>query len=148
MHLLGGDDCDALCDRPLEHVALNRRANTDLDHPARIDEAFVDGVIEHRTMRKGLAEIIRPRIDMSVEMNERERTVSLRASARNKGERDAVLPAERYEVVDACGLILDQLQARSNIAERDTKIPDIREHELGGSIHAVGWSPSTSIRLA
>ena len=74
MDLLGGDNGDAVRDRPVEHVALNRRADPDLDHAAGIDKAFLDGVIEYRAMREGLTEIVRPGINMGVEMNERERT--------------------------------------------------------------------------
>jgi hypothetical protein len=50
MNVLGGDDGDAVTDRPIENVALNRRPDPNLDRPAGLDEAFLDGVIEYRTM--------------------------------------------------------------------------------------------------
>ena len=80
-------------------------------------------------MRIGLTEIFRPGIDVGIEMNERERAFSPRQRAQ-QGKRDAVLSAERDEVLDGCGLLLDHLQARRNIAERDAKIADIRQHQF------------------
>jgi len=41
-----------------------------------------------------------------------------------------VLSSKRHEVVDGGGLLLDDLQARRNITERDTKIADIRQHQF------------------
>src|ERR1019366_4241022 len=101
----------------------------DLDHSAGIDEVFLDGMIEYRTMRIGLTEIIRPGIDMGVEMNERERALAPRQRPQ-QGERDAVLSTKRHEVVDGSGLLLDGLQTRWNITERDTEIADIRQHQF------------------
>ena len=90
---------------------------------------FLDGVIEYRTMCIGLTKIVRPGIDMGVEMNERERALAPRQRPQ-QGERDAVLSSKRHQVVDGGGLLLDDLQARRNITERDTKIADIRQHQF------------------
>ena len=97
MRLLRGDDRDALCKRPVVDVALHRRANADLDHAARIDDAFVDRMIEHRAMRIGLAEIIGPCIDVGVEMDQRQRAASFRAGAQER-QRDSMVAAKRYEM--------------------------------------------------
>src|SRR6202022_1181233 len=86
-------------------------------------------VIKYRTKSIGLTEIVRPGIDVGVEMNERQRALAPRQRTQ-QGERDAVLSPERHEVVDGGGLLLDGLEARRNIAERDTKIADIRQHQF------------------
>ncbi len=39
-------------------------------------------------------------------------------------------PPSAHEVVDGGGLPFDSLEARGNIAERDTKIADIRQHQF------------------
>jgi len=49
-------------------------------------------VIEHRAMGVGLTEIVRPGVDMSVEMDERQRPLAARQRPQ-QGQRDAVLAA-------------------------------------------------------
>src|SRR5262249_3717645 len=75
MYLLRRDDGDALGERPMVHGASERRANADLHHLPRLHQAFLDGVIEDRAMRLCLPEIIRPGVDMRVEVNERDRSI-------------------------------------------------------------------------
>jgi hypothetical protein len=90
---------------------------------------LLDGVIEHRTMRIGLTKIVRPGIDMGIEMNERERALAP-CQRPQQGQRDTVLSSKRHEVVDGGSLLFDDLQARRNITERDTKIADIRQQQF------------------
>ncbi len=73
VHLLGGEDGNALVDRPIPDIALDRGADADLDHPARIDQPLGDGVVEDRAMTIDLAEIVIPGVGVRVEMNEAER---------------------------------------------------------------------------
>src|SRR3546814_15348442 len=68
--LLGRDDGHTLPQGPVEHVILHRRADTDLDHPACIDQALADGVVEAGPMAVSQAEAVWPGIHMGVEMHE------------------------------------------------------------------------------
>ncbi len=69
---------------PIVNLPRHRRADPDLDHAVRIDQAFLDGVIEHRTVAVGLAEIVGPGVDVRIEVNECGRAAPL-FSARNSG---------------------------------------------------------------
>ena len=73
MHILRGQDRHPLAEGPVPHLALHRRADADLYHAGWIDDSFVDGMKEHRAMSEQLAEIIRPGIDMRVEMHQPQR---------------------------------------------------------------------------
>jgi hypothetical protein len=60
----------------------------------------------------------------------RERGAPAPRQRTQQSERNAVLSAERHEVIDAGGLLLDGLEARGNIAQRNMKIADVRQHHL------------------
>jgi hypothetical protein len=60
-------------DGPVPHIALHGRTDADLDHPLRINQTFLDCVVEDGTMGIGLTEIIGSGVDMSIEMNQRDR---------------------------------------------------------------------------
>ena len=120
VHVLRGDDGDALRQRPVVDRALDRGADADLHHTPRLDQSFVDGVIEHRAVRIDLAEIVGPGVNVGVEMNECARAAPLRERAQER-QRDAVLAAERDEVRDRARLSFDQREACGDIAECDAK---------------------------
>src|SRR5262249_32954512 len=67
MHLLRGDDRDAFADRPVEDVAMQRRADADLNHPTGIDEPLFNRMEEWRAMPPSETKAFRPSIDMPVE---------------------------------------------------------------------------------
>ena len=70
----------------------------------RVDQVLVDRVIEWRTMCVGLAEIVRPRIDMGIEMHQPDGTsLALRQRAQQR-QRYAMLAAQGNQVADAAGL--------------------------------------------
>ena len=94
MHFVRRDDRNSLTARPFEHLAFDRRANSNLNHAAWINEAFLDGVIEHRAMRVGLAEILRPRIHVCIKMNQRQRADPAGECAQ-QGQCHAVVPTQR-----------------------------------------------------
>src|SRR6202007_146178 len=73
MHFLRGDDGNALLDGPVEHLVLDRRSDADLDNAAGVDETLLDRVIDHGSVRVGLAEAVGPSIDVRIEMHERKR---------------------------------------------------------------------------
>ena len=85
-------------------------------------------MIEDRAVRLRLPEIVRPGVDMRVEVNERDRAVPLRECAQQR-QRDAVIAAERDEMRDTGRLLLDQRQALGDIAERNGEIANIGERQ-------------------
>ena len=82
------------------HLAFDRRADADLHHSPRLDQPLLNCVIEHRTMGVDLPEILRPGIDMGIEMDQRRRAVPLRQRAKER-QRNAVIAAQRDEVLDS-----------------------------------------------
>src|SRR5215467_11221189 len=99
MRLLRRDDGHAARHRPIMDIARHRRANSHLDHAMRLNEPFLDRVIEYRTMPKLLPETVGPCIDMSVKMKERRRAVPVRKRAQER-QGNAVVAAERNQVLD------------------------------------------------
>ncbi len=87
----------------------HRRADADLDHAARFDQAFLDGVKEHRAVGERLTEIVGPGVDMGIEMHERRADPRFFASARNSANVTAMFAAQRRQG-DAIArrLLLDQ----------------------------------------
>ncbi len=134
MHVLRAHHRDAARQCPVVHRALHRRSQADLDHSPRLDQPFLDGVIEHRAVRIGLTEIVGPGVHVRIEVDERRRSLCRapffqRAQQR---QRDAVLAAERHQVPDRTRLFLDAREARRDVAQRDRKIADIRDRQGRG----------------
>ena len=73
---------------------------------------------------------------MSVEMNHCRRAAPLRKRAK-KRQRDAVVAAERNQMLDPAGLLLDRRQTFSDVAERDREVADIRKTRRSLSIDPV-----------
>ena len=78
MSLLRSDDRHTLADGPLEDVAVQRRANADLDHMMRVDQAFFDRVIERRAVTPGETKAFGPGVDMPVEMEQPQWAIAAR----------------------------------------------------------------------
>ncbi len=83
----------------------------------------------------GLPEILRPGVHMGVEVDERARAAAFGQRPQQR-QRDAVIAAERDQVRDRTGLLLDPRQAAEEIAERDGEIADVG-HRQGGGIDPV-----------
>ena len=118
-------------ERPIMDLARHRRADSNLDHAARLDEPFLDGVVEHRAMPKRLPETVGPGIDVSIEMEERRRAVPVGQCAQQR-QGNAVVAAERNEVLDLVRLSLDQRHAGRNVAESGGEIADVGDFNRGG----------------
>jgi len=73
-----------------------------------------------------LAETLRPRIQMRIEMHECQ-LADLRMQRAQQGEGDAVLATECDEMFQPFRLLFDESEAFGNIAERDRKIADVGE---------------------
>src|SRR6478735_5930349 len=106
MHGLGEQDRDAFLARPSVHVFVHRRADADLHRAARIDQLLLDRVIKRRAVAKALAETIRPRVDMRVEMDERQGP-GARGEGAEQCQRYRVIAAERYEMAERLCLGFD-----------------------------------------
>ena len=139
VHVLRGDDRDALADRPVVDVRLHRRADADLHHAARIDQPLLDRVIEHRAVRIALPEIVRPGVDMGVEVHQRQRAAARCASARSSGSVIAVVAAQRDQMRERGRLLLDQREAlRGYRRAQCAKSPMSARGSAAGSIHNAG----------
>ena len=128
VNLGGGDDGDAAPGRPVVDLAPHRRADADLDHPARLDQPFFDGVVEHRTVAVALSERVGPGIDMGIEVDERCRPVAPAQRAQQR-QGDAVVAAQRDQVREPGGGFLDQRQAGRNVPQREAEIADVGERQ-------------------
>src|SRR3546814_8065170 len=88
-------------DLPVEHVILHRRADADLDHPACIDQALADGVVEAGPMAVSQAEAVWPGIHMGVEMHEADRpALPFRPRAQQR-QGDGLVATQCDEVAEA-----------------------------------------------
>jgi hypothetical protein len=130
VHILRGQHGDAAANRPVPYVTLHRRANADLDHAARVDQSFLDRVIEHRTMSMVLAEIGGPGVHVCVEMHQGETVAHAASQGAQQRQRDAMLAAQRQQVAEARCLLLDQVQARGDVAQCELEIANIGEVQL------------------
>ena len=124
MYVLRGDHLDALRKRPIVHFALQRRADADLNHSSRFDQAFQDRVIKDRAVGISLPEIPRPCVDVRIEVDQRRRALSFRQRSQ-QGQGHAVIAAQRDEVCDLTGLLLDALQAAGDVSQRDDEVADV-----------------------
>ena len=108
----GDDACTACADRtvtplrnrPCHHVLLDRGPDTDLNHPLRINQSFIDRMVEWRTVRIGLAEIVRPRIHMRIEMHQPDRMPQPFRQRAQQRQRNPMLPTQRDQMPDRLGL--------------------------------------------
>ena len=124
----GGEDGDAALDRPVVNLAPHGRADADLDHPARLEQPFFDGVIKHRAVTIALAESVGPGIDMGIEVDERRRPAASAERAQQR-QGDAVVATQCDEVRNAGGGFLDQRQAGRDVPQRDGEITDVGERQ-------------------
>src|SRR5215472_5364724 len=97
VHFLRGDDGDALFESPIEHRALDRRSDADLDDVAAVDETLLDRVIKHGSMPIGLTEAVGPSVDMRIEMHERKRA-GPPGQGSQQGPRHTVIATQCYQV--------------------------------------------------
>ena len=75
--------------------AVHRAADADLHDRRGIDQAFGDRVIERRAVKELRPEILVPRVDVRVELDEAERAVPGRERAQDR-QRDAVVAANDH----------------------------------------------------
>ena len=66
---------------------------------------------------------------MRVEMHQRERAAEPRRQRAQQRQGDAMLAAQRQQMLDARRLLLDALQAGRDVAERDGEIADVGKVE-------------------
>ena len=88
-------------------------------------------MIEDRTVSIGLAEVLRPSIDMRVEMDQCRPIVPLCQRAKER-QGNAMITTQRYKVLDVNGLLFDRHQAPGNIAQRDCEVANIGYGHGGG----------------
>jgi len=110
------------------HGAFDRGSDADLNHPPWLYQPLQDRVIKDRAVGKSLPEILGPGIDMGIEMDEGRWTASLRQRAKER-EGNAVVTAERNQVLDPSGLLFDLREARRNVTKRDRKVADVGREE-------------------
>ncbi len=92
MHILGRDRHHAARRSPIMNLARYRRADADLNHLVRDNEALLDGMVENRGVSVSLPEIVGPGIDVRIEVNKRDRAAPFRQRAKER-QRDAVVAA-------------------------------------------------------
>src|SRR5206468_8090413 len=93
-HLLDVDDRDPVLAMEIEVVlAVHRSADADLDEPPPFDDAFFDRAAERRAMKIFAAKILVPRVDVRVELYERQRSVPSRQRAQHR-QRDRMVAAD------------------------------------------------------
>ena len=114
----------------------------------RINQPLLDGVEEHGPVGIVLAEIVRPSVDMGVEVHQCQGTATPVGGSPQQRQRYSVVAAQRDEVFEAaaCSSMSERLFGISPSAMR--KSPMSATDCAAGSIHQWGWSPSTSMRLA
>jgi hypothetical protein len=124
VNILGSNDRHALVHGPIEDVAMQRRANADLDHMVRVDKAFLDRVVERRTVPPDETEALGPGVDMSVEMHEPQRALAPRQGAQQR-KRDRVIAAKCHQVRERRRLFLDLCERACDVAMCNPEITDI-----------------------
>jgi hypothetical protein len=77
-----------------------------------------------------LSEIVGPGIDVRIEVDQPQRPIVTSSPSAQQWKRDAVLAAERDQVPDRSGLLLDQFQASGDIAKRDREISNVGNRKL------------------
>ena len=100
VNLFGGNDRHTFADGPIEDVAVQWRANADLDHTMRVDEALFDCVIERRAVPPDKAEALRPSVDMPVEMHEPQRALA-GCQRTQQRQRHRMIAAQRDQMLEA-----------------------------------------------
>ena len=73
--------------------AVERPADADLDHAARIDQPLLDRAPERRAVEELAAEVLVPGVGMRVEVHDAERPVAARQRAQDR-QRDRVIAAD------------------------------------------------------
>ena len=94
-------------------------------------------MIKHGAVCVSLAEILRPSVDVRIEMDHGGRRMPFRQRAKER-QRDAMIAAKRDEVFDRGGLLLDRRQALGDVAERDREVADIRQADAAGLTQCSG----------
>ena len=106
-------------------------------------------MVEDRAVREGLAEIVRPGVDMGIEMHEREAGCRAGRQRAQQRQGDAVLAAQAEQMRQPRGLRLRCAQAEAGMSPRAiAKVADIGERQRRRIDPGPGWAPSTSMRLA
>ena len=133
LHLIDVDHRDAVLAVEVEVVlAVHRPADADLDEALAVDEPFLDGAAERRAVKILAAEVLVPRVDVRVELHERERSVPLRQRAQDR-QRDRVVAADddrpRAGVGDRADARLDGLVALLDADRRRVDVADVGDVE-------------------
>ena len=111
------------------NLARYRRADADLNHLVRHNEALLDGMVEDRGVSVSLPEIVGPGIDVRIEVNKRDRAAPFRQRAKER-QRDAVVAAQRDEMLDLLRPLLDQRHAGDQVSEREREVADVGQWQL------------------
>src|SRR5206468_6657768 len=94
LDLLDIDHRDPMLAMEVEIVlSVHRPANADLDEPLSVDEAFLDRAAERRAVKIFAAEVLVPRVDVRIELHERQRSMAFRQRTQHR-ERDRVIAAD------------------------------------------------------
>ena len=101
---------------------------------------LLDRVIEHRAVRVRLTEIVRPGVDVGVEMHQREAAADPARQRTQQRQGDAVLAAQGNQMAKPRHLLLDQLQAGRYVAEGKPEIADV------GDVQRRGFNPEFRMR--
>ena len=148
VNILGADDHHAARCGPIVNLARHRRSDADLNHSARIDQALLDRMVEHRAVSVRLPETVGPGIDVRIEVNKRGRAPLFRQRAEQR-KRDAVITTQGDEVFDLACLLLRSARCwRQGLRARSAKSPMSASGSFVASTRCCGCSPSTNIRLA
>ncbi len=81
-------------------------------------------------MAEGVAEAVGPRVDMRIEMDQRERAVPAGGGTQQR-QRDGVVATQGEQMRVSRRLALDQTEAAGEVAERDLEIAAIRGDRRG-----------------
>ena len=149
-----------LTERPVPDLSLHRRTDADLDHPARIDQSLLDGVIKHRAVgvisgRNFRAMCRRARRNAPAPIRPR-RVAPVRAAAARlsrarrpappdvKSFRPASRSAARLSGMSPSAIAKSPISARSQRRRIDPERPDGRHRPACGSR---GGSPAGPSRV-
>src|SRR5262249_23092735 len=129
--LIDVDHGDAVLAMEVEIVlAVHRAADSDLDEAAAVDDLLLDRAAERRAVKVLAAEVLVPRVDVRVELDERERSVLFRERAQNR-QRDGVVAAGDDRPRAGCGdcrnARLDRVVRLLDAYRRRVDVADVRD---------------------
>ena len=117
-------------------LPVHRSANPDLNEPPPVDDSFLDRPAERRAVKVLAAEILVPRVDMRVELHERERPVPFRERPQHR-QRDRMVAADYDRTGAAIG---DRPNARFDgvvaLLDADRRRVDVSKI---GDVQTVEW---------